>query len=96
MKLDIQISPKILEKLEKKHNVSEEEVFQCFLNRTKGMLEDTRVCHKTNPPTFWFVAETTAGRALKIVFMQILGRKFEIKTAYEANNKEIEIYEQYA
>jgi hypothetical protein len=41
----------------------------------------------------WFVAETDYGRKLKIVFIQRSDGRIDIKTAYEANPTEIEIYE---
>lgn len=53
---NLKISKSIIGKLKSKHNVSVDEVFECFLNRTKGLLEDTRVNHKTNPPTLWFIS----------------------------------------
>ena len=93
---NLKISKNIIGKLKSKHNVSVDEVFECFLNRTKGLLEDTRVNHKTNPPTLWFIAETDRARRLKIVFIQIVNGEYEVKTVYEPNDVEIKIYEQYA
>ena len=40
---NLKISKRIAEKLLEKHKVTTTEVFECFLNRTKGLLEDTRV-----------------------------------------------------
>lgn len=96
MALNLNISDVVTEKLFKKHYVTLEEVEECFLNRLKGLLEDTRERHKTNPPTLWFIAETDQGRLLKIVFIELLNGAYEIKTAYEPNNHEVKIYEKYA
>ena len=93
---NLKISKSITDKLKNKHNVSVDEVYECFLNRTKGLLEDTRVNHKTNPPTLWFISETDHARHLKIVFIQLANGKYEVKTAYEPNDMEVIIYEQYA
>lgn len=91
--MPIKISPRIKEKLHLKHRVEPEEVWECFLNRQGGFLEDTRLEHKTEPPTLWFIAETNAGKFLKIVFIEYAKGKYELKTAYEPNPKEVIIYE---
>lgn len=83
-------------KINQKHQVSYDEIEQCFLNRTKGFLEDTRVERLSIPPTLWFIAETNIGRRLKIVFMVLKNGYYEIKTAYEPNLNEERIYEKYA
>ena len=73
MTLNIRIdcSAAMLEKLQLKHQVSLEEVKQCFLNRDGGLLEDEREDHKTTPLTEWFIAETDQGRKLKVCFVQV-------------------------
>ena len=96
IKHNLKISKHIIEKLKNKHGVVVDEVFECFLNREKGLLEDTRVNHKTNPPTLWFVSETDHARRLKVVFIQLTNGEYEVKTAYEPNDMEVKIYEQYA
>ncbi|KTC89155.1 hypothetical protein [Fluoribacter dumoffii] len=93
---NLKISKRIAEKLLEKHKVTTAEVFECFLNRTKGLLEDTRVDHKTNPPTLWFIAETDHCRLLKIVFIELPHGTYEIKTAYAPNENEVKIYERHA
>lgn len=93
---NLKISKRVIEKLQKKHRVDTGEVIECFLNRTGGFLEDTRVDHKTEPPTMWFIAETDHRRLLKIVFIELVDEGYEIKTAYEPNNIEVNIYEKYA
>jgi uncharacterized DUF497 family protein len=87
------ISDAVREKLKVKHSVSEKEMLQCFENRCGVFLQDDREDHQTDPVTLWFVAQTNALRMLKIVFMFIDGN-IHIKTAYEANKYEIQIYEQ--
>jgi len=94
--LALKISKFISKKLHEKHNVMEYELYECFLNRTKGLLEDSRVNHKTDPPTMWFIARTDHNRALKIIFIELTDGRYEIKTAYEPNDKEVNIYERYA
>jgi len=90
------VSKRIAEKLNKKHKVTISEVWECFLNRTQGLLGDTRLDHRTEPPTLWFIAETDDERLLKIVFIELTDGTYEIKTAYEPNNNEVTIYERYA
>ncbi len=89
------ISSKIRAKLIEKHSVSEEEVEQCFTTREGKFLIDQREEHLTDPPSQWFISETYYGRTLKIVFV-MAGEDIFIKTAYEANEKEIHIYRIYA
>ena len=93
---NLKISKRIIEKLARKHQVTTTEIFECFLNRIKGLLEDTRVDHKTNPPTLWFIAKTDNDRLLKIVFIELLNGSYELKTAYTPNDSEVNIYERYA
>lgn len=95
------ISEKVKAKLAEKHNVTPEEVTQCFENLEGGFLRDTREDHQTDPPTFWFISETNKRRKLKVAFVH---REFiddsgktikrtDIRTAYEPNPDELEIYE---
>jgi len=85
------VSPSVTRKLREKHGVSVDEVRQCFLNRTRGLLKDMREVHRTHPPTMWFIASTDAGRELKIVFV-LDGDKVNVKTAYGPNDLESQIY----
>jgi len=96
MALNLNISEAIAKKLSEKHSVTRDEVEECFYNRIKGLLEDTREQHKTNPPTMWFIAETNEGRSLKVVFIELPNGTYEIKTAYEPNEDEVRIYEKFA
>lgn len=89
-------SDAVIKKLTEIHNVTSDEVEQCFYNRLKGLLEDTGEQHKTDPATMWFIAETDEGRSLKVVFIELPSETYEIKTAYEPNADEVRIYEKYA
>lgn len=80
IQMQISVSKRVAEKLRYKHDVTLFEVKECFLNCSKGFLEDTRLNNKTNPPTMWFIAETDRGRCLKVVFMEGV-KGVEIKTA---------------
>ena len=74
--------------------VSEEEIVQCFANRTGVYLLDTREQHQTTPETRWFIAETDYGRKLKVAFIFDQGRII-IKTVYDPNQIEQRIYARY-
>src|SRR5580658_8504515 len=99
--MPIVISPRIREKLEEKHGVSEDEIRQCFANVEGEFLRDTREEHQTDPPSWWYVANTNRRRKLKVVFLARAVQtpdgkevtQVEVKTAYEANADEIEIYD---
>jgi hypothetical protein len=86
------ISQAVLKKLTEKHRVTRQEVEQCFENRISGrLLRDTREEHLTDPPTWWFIADTDAGRTLKVVFVQ-RGDLVFLKTSYDANEDELQIW----
>jgi uncharacterized DUF497 family protein len=89
-------SSRVLRKLKNKHNVTMDEVEECFLNQTREFLEDTRAEYLTNPPTYWFISVTDRGRVLKVVFVEQPGQGYELKTAYEPNAEEERIYDKYA
>lgn len=96
MSLRRNVSHTVLRKLLNKHGVKIDEVEQCFANREGGFLEDTREKNRTMPPTLWFIAETDYGRWLKVVFIEFEdNRGIQIKTAYEPNAIEMEIYKKY-
>lgn len=90
------VSPAVRQKLKTKHNVTVDEVEECFLNQTKVFLEDDRTEHLTVPPTMWFISETDRRRQLKVVFVEQPSRIYELKTAYEPSPEEERIYEKYA
>jgi hypothetical protein len=84
-------SLKISAKLEQKHGVGGIEVVQCFQNRTGSLLFDLREEHKTDPPTYWFIAPTNKGRLLKICFVNRDGDQY-VRTAYSPDEIELRIY----
>ena len=88
------ISEDVLAKLGVKHQVTRRDVEQCFENRIGRILEDTRVRHKTNPPTLWFLAKTNKGRILKVVYIQSQ-QTIMLKTCYETNVDERYLYQKY-
>lgn len=94
--MNLNISPKVRQKLAAKHNVEIHEVEQCFCNREKGFLKDTREDHKTDPPTLWFIAETNFGRKLKIIFIILEDKSVSIKSAFPPNDIELKIYSRHA
>ncbi|MFM1870268.1 MAG: hypothetical protein RLY99_1012 [Pseudomonadota bacterium] len=89
------ISQSIKIKLLEKHFVRRVEIEECFKNRRRQYLEDLRVEHHTDPPTYWFISRTHQGRLLKVVIV-FDGSKVYLKTAFEPNSQEIAIYDKYA
>jgi len=89
------ISTRIGAKLLTKHNVTRDDVEECFATREKGFLEDTREEHRTDPPTQWFISETFLGRKLKVVFVLQDGDIY-IKSAFEPFDVELHIYNKFA
>lgn len=86
------LSPRVREKLAmKKPPVAQEEIIQCFANRTGKYLLDLREEHHTDPPTQWFISETDYGRKLKIAFIQ-KNNDIIIKTAYDPNPIEMRMF----
>ncbi|TAM89700.1 MAG: DUF4258 domain-containing protein [Candidimonas sp.] len=85
------ISPPIREKLERKHQVRESEIRECFLNHDGQYLEDIRENHLTDPPTVWFIGRTYQGRELKVIFVHRDGN-IHIKSAYDADSDSKRIY----
>ena len=81
---NLRISEAILKKLVDKHNVTRREVEQCFENKCGLFLEDDREDHKSDPPTLWFIAPTSQGRLLKIIFIYRDGQ-LHLRSAYEAD-----------
>lgn len=91
-KRNLVVSQRIDDKLGTKHSATVEEIDQCFDNKCGVNLIDDREEHKSDPPSLWFIAETNKGRVLKVVYVYRDGKYF-IKTAYEPNATEVEIYE---
>lgn len=82
------VSTAVRRKLQDRHDVSDGEILECFLNRTHGDLIDSREEHKTEPPTKWFISQTDKGRTLKICYIQ-RGSDLEIKTVYVPDNPDV-------
>lgn len=97
IELNLIISPSVRKKLRDKHNVTEDEIKECFLNKdgNRGHLEDIRADHKTEPATMWFISETNRERRLKVVWMNSEEGPV-IKSAFSPNEVEENIYARYA
>ena len=90
--MEIFISERVQQKLNDRHGgVTQDEIRECFANRSSVYMIDGREDHLTNPVTRWFIAETNCGRKLKICFMPFPDQ-IVIKTAYEPNATEIAMY----
>ena len=90
--MKLYLSQKIRQKLAlKTPPVSENDIYECFTNRTHSFLEDTREDHKTDPATLWFISENDYGRRLKVCFMND-GQQIIIKSAYVPNADEVRVY----
>lgn len=96
------ISPAVRKKLAAKHNVTEDEIRQCFLNLDGVYLRDRREQHDTDPPTWWFIAETNRCRLLKVAFIarSIETSKgpvtqTEVKTAFPPDAEDIECWKRH-
>ncbi|MFM7025046.1 MAG: ADP-ribosyl-(dinitrogen reductase) hydrolase [Limnohabitans sp.] len=88
------VSEAVKTKLQKRHQVTLREVEHCFMNMEGRLLYDNRALTKTNPPTLWFIALTNQNRKHKIVYIQ-KGSQVILKTAYEPNAVELDIYERF-
>lgn len=100
MTFSIKISPKVSAKLTSKHSVTEAEVRKCFANIEGGFLVDDREDHRTDPPTYWFIAETDHGKKLNACFVHEKDESgnvcIHLKTAYPPNEKALSIYKKIA
>ncbi|WP_062308176.1 hypothetical protein [Polynucleobacter sinensis] len=85
------ISPAIEGKLSLKHQITRQDVEQCFVNRTRSYLIDNRLDHQTEPPAEWFIAENDRGVLIKVVFIFDDGLIY-LKSAFLPNSIEIRIY----
>ncbi len=93
--MELIISASTAQKLKFKHKVTEREVLECFRNRTRETIIDDREQHRNIPASEWFIAETDAGRRLKVVFIPLLEDELAIlRTAYPPNKIEERLYEQ--
>ena len=85
------ISPNVQRKLATKHNVTRDEIEQCFMNHDGPYLTDEREEHATSPPTLWFIGTTDVGRQLKIVFVPEHGNLY-LRTAFTPTRKQASVY----
>jgi hypothetical protein len=93
--MELLITDRVRDKIETGHRVGFLEAEEAFFNSDIGeYLLDDRTAHQTKPPTYWTLSFTTEGRLLKLVV------KFDwqenvawLRTAYEPNKEEIELYE---
>jgi uncharacterized DUF497 family protein len=85
------VSAKIEAKLRLKHGITLDEVMQAFADRPDYVLEDEREEHKSDPPTWWFIASTDSGKLLKVVYIE-RDADVHLRTAYPANKTEIAIF----
>lgn len=92
---NLRISQAVLEKLDQKHGVSRREVEQCFENKCGMYLQDDREDHKSDPPTLWFVAPTSQGRLLKIIFIYRDGQ-VHLRSAFDADAAVQRLYDHKA
>lgn len=84
------------EKLLEKHRVTTKEVGECFANGEGLYFVDDSEEHRTDPPTYWFMAPTNHNRMLKICFVR-QGSDGDIKTAFQpTNEKHLDLYRQLA
>ncbi|MGY5797064.1 hypothetical protein [Rheinheimera faecalis] len=91
----IKVSPRVRDKIENKHGLTIAEVHEAISGRLGKFLKDQREEHKSDPPTLWFIGSTDFGKAVKVAFIFKDGHMI-IRTAYIANAKELEIYNNYA
>ena len=89
--MEIEIHPNIVSKLQDKHNVTIEEVYECFGNVSRGFVKDTREERESDKDTYFFIAETDKGRLLQVIFLW-LEQTIIIKSAYEPSDSAIRAY----
>lgn len=87
----LHISDAVEEKL-RKRGITQFHLLECFDNRARTTLIDSREQHRTDPPTQWFISETDAGRRLKVVFIQLTGLDVAIRSAFDPNENEESYY----
>lgn len=92
LEIEFVFSPKITKKLKEKHNVTTQEVEQCFFNSGSDAIEDKRAKNSSSHPTLCFIAQTNAGRELKVCFVFVPPNKVFIKTGYDPSEVEQAIF----
>lgn len=89
--MKVHITANIKKKIFVKHEVTAKEVEECFANRDRRAVRDSREDHDTDPPTWWIISETNHLRELKVVFIVKDGIPV-VKTAFEPNPEEVRNY----
>jgi hypothetical protein len=70
------------------------EIEESLFNLQLPMIEETRMEHRTEPPTYWFVSETAMDRVLFVVGLWDREREvFIVKTSRDATDKDLERWE---
>jgi len=87
----LHVSDRVEEKL-RRRVITQFHLLECFDNRNRTTLIDNREQHRTDPPTQWFIAETDAGRRLKVVFIQLTALDVVIRSAFDPNADEERYY----
>lgn len=88
-------STRIIEKILIIHKVDILEVEEAFNNWIGRALVDDRAQDKTIPPTVWFCSSTYEGRILKVIGIpDKKSKEFILKSCYEAEDWEIDLYEE--
>ena len=85
--------PAIRRKLAEKHGVTMAEVQEAFRNRRGKLAKELRPLNRGEYPRYWFIAETSSGRRLKVVFVRDPDEPWPVViTAYEPNEAEEGLY----
>lgn len=86
------ISEQVVAHIWDKHQIRRVDVEECFFNHIDNRyIEDDRAHNKTNPPTYWFIAENHQCVKLKVVCVFKAGNVY-LRTAYPPNEVELSIY----
>lgn len=92
---DVVFTRAIVEKLKSKEPTVEPWEVEDAFSRWEGKtVIDDRENNRTNPPTVWFISDTSEGRVLKVVGIFLINKKeFVVKTAYDPDDWEVKFYE---
>lgn len=75
--------------------VSENDIMECFANRDRTPLRDTRERHDSDPPTMWFISENDYGRRLKVCYIE-KDDGVTIRSAFVPNQTEERVYAKFS
>lgn len=86
------LSQRIKEKLaDANHRITERDISECFANRERRFVTDTREEHRTDPETLWFVAQNDYGVKIKVMFVR-RDNDIYVKSAYRATEEVTAMY----